>query len=155
MCNYHTTLIKLEVILMTTGQLITLLIFYSCSGHGDDDNATNVIASSNTRQSKKTWPWIVLRGLKILRPFLQFGCFCAALFISLTRIMDLRHHPGDVVTGILVGSFFAAIILLFVADIFKGPRGQKYVKVGLQDDIEMEANASSNNHNVFNLPDQN
>ena len=137
MCT--TTLIKLEVILMTTRQLITLLIFYSCSPDGGDDN-TNAIASSTRRQSKKTWPWIVLRGLKILRPFLQFGCFCGALFISLSRITDLRHHPGDVVTGILVGLFFAAIILMFLADIFKGPRELiRYQKVGSQDIESVES----------------
>ena len=138
MCNYHTTLIKLEVILMTTRQLITLLIFYS----DDGDDTTNAIAPSISRQSKKTWPWIVLRGLKILRPFLQFGCFCGALFISLSRITDLRHHPGDVVTGIIVGLFFAAIILMFLADIFKGPREPRYQKVVSRDiDAESPKNA--------------
>ncbi len=65
---------------------------------------------------------IVLRGIKILRPFIQFACFAGALFIALSRITDYRHHPTDVIVGILVGLSFAAIILLFLADLFNRPR---------------------------------
>ena len=75
-------------------------------------------SSSCTRDAAK----VFLRGLKILRPFLQFGCFSGALFVSLTRITDNRHHPTDVIVGIIVGLFFASIILLFLADIFNRPR---------------------------------
>ena len=64
----------------------------------------------------------VFRGLKILRPFLQFGVFSLAFYISLTRISDYKHHPADVVVGMLVGIFFAIIILLFLVDLFNRPR---------------------------------
>jgi hypothetical protein len=63
-----------------------------------------------------------LRGFNILRPFIQFGCFSGALFISLTRIADYRHHPIDVIAGILVGLFFASLTLLFITDLFNRPR---------------------------------
>ena len=79
--------------------------------------------------------WVFLRGLKILRPFLQFGCFSGALFVSLTRITDYRHHPEDVIVGILVGLFFATLILMFLADIFNRPRSfqVKYEQVQPED----------------------
>ena len=65
---------------------------------------------------------VVFRGLKILRPFMQFGVFSLAFYISLTRISDYKHHPADVVVGMLVGVFFAMIILLFLVDLFNRPR---------------------------------
>jgi len=63
-----------------------------------------------------------LRGLKTLRPFIQFGCFIGAFYIALSRISDYRHHPTDVITGIIVGLFYAAIILMFIVDLFNRPR---------------------------------
>ncbi len=65
---------------------------------------------------------MVFRGLKILRPFLQFGIFTLAFYVSLTRISDYKHHPGDVVAGALVGVFFASINLLVLVDLFNRPR---------------------------------
>ncbi len=65
---------------------------------------------------------VMFRGLKILRPFLQFGIFSLAFYISLTRISDYKHHPFDVVTGALVGTIFAVIILVFLLDLFNRPR---------------------------------
>ena len=40
-----------------------------------------------------------LRGLKTLRPFIQFGCFAGAFYIAISRISDYRHHPTDVIAG--------------------------------------------------------
>jgi len=51
----------------------------------------------------------LFRGLKVLRPFLQFGIFALAFYVALTRISDYKHHPGDVVAGAVVGMFFAVI----------------------------------------------
>lgn len=65
---------------------------------------------------------IIFRGLKIVRPFLQFGIFCLAFYIALTRISDYKHHPGDVVMGAFVGLCFASIILFFLMDLFNRPR---------------------------------
>ena len=55
--------------------------------------------------------------LKVLRPFIQFGVFILAFWISLTRISDYFHHPLDVTVGALVGIGFA-IVTLVVADVF-------------------------------------
>lgn len=56
--------------------------------------------------------------IKVFRPFLQFGMFSLAFWISLTRISDYFHHPYDVVTGSLVGIGFGATTLLVMADVF-------------------------------------
>ncbi len=69
---------------------------------------------------------VLFRGLKILRPFLQFGIFTLAFYICLTRISDYKHHPMDVVSGALVGIFFAAINLLVLLDLFNRPRTFKF-----------------------------
>ena len=65
---------------------------------------------------------IFLRGLKVLRPFLQFMFFILAFWIALTRIKDYRHHPLDVVTGTLVGIVFSGLVLFGIIDIFNRPR---------------------------------
>ena len=60
--------------------------------------------------------------LTILRPYLQYGFLFLALFISLTRIQDKRHHATDVVVGIIIGFVDGILIMIFVADIFNTPR---------------------------------
>ena len=65
---------------------------------------------------------VIFRGLKILRPFFQFGIFCLAFYICLTRISDYKHHPGDVLMGAFLGTFVAIILLVFLVDLFHRPR---------------------------------
>jgi len=60
----------------------------------------------------------IVRILKVLRPFIQFGMIIFSLWISLTRVSDYFHHPFDVATGALVGISFAGITLVVIADIF-------------------------------------
>ena len=74
--------------------------------------------------------------MKIARPFLQFFLFAFALGIALTRVADYRHHPTDVVTGIVVGLFFAAIILLFLADIINRPISFQTHYKQVSDDVQ-------------------
>ena len=61
---------------------------------------------------------LVLRVLKVMRPFLQFGMIILSLWISLTRISDYRHHPLDVIFGALVGMTFATVTLIVIGDVF-------------------------------------
>ena len=65
---------------------------------------------------------MMFSGLKILRPFLQFGILTLATYIALTRISDYKHHPGDVLAGMVVGIFFALMTLIFLMDLFHCPR---------------------------------
>jgi len=92
-----------------------------------------------------------LRGLKTLRPFIQFGCFIGAFYIALSRISDYRHHPTDVITGIIVGVIFAAIILLLLVDLFNRPRSFEVKYEQIEGDEEnpmgMETVAPENNQN--------
>ena len=39
------------------------------------------------------------KGIRIVRPFVQFGLLALAGYVGLTRISDFKHHPGDVLTG--------------------------------------------------------
>ena len=68
---------------------------------------------------------ILFSGLKIVRPFLQFGIFCLAVYITLTRISDYKHHPGDVFAGIVVGTLVALLTVIFVMDLVQQPRSFK------------------------------
>ena len=44
------------------------------------------------------------------------------MYIAFTRISDYKHHPTDIIAGIIVGIVFALIILLFLVDLFQRPR---------------------------------
>jgi len=94
-----------------------------------------------------------LRGLKTLRPFIQFGCFAGAFYIALSRISDYRHHPTDVIAGIIVGLFFAAIILMFLVDLFNRPRSFeiKYEQVDGADE-ENPQNVQENSMDLESPP---
>ena len=86
------------------------------------------LGSDNHRQSMNKSVKMfkmIFSGLKILRPFLQFGIFSLAAYITLTRISDYKHHPGDVLAGMVVGIFFAFMILIFLMDLFHRPRSFK------------------------------
>jgi phosphatidate phosphatase len=73
---------------------------------------------SNFPHTDNTVVRTLYRILKVLRPFVQFGMITLAFWISLTRISNYFHHPYDVVTGAFVGTVFATITLLVIADLF-------------------------------------
>ena len=52
------------------------------------------------------------KGIRIVRPFVQFGLLALAGYVGLTRISDFKHHPGDVLTGeISLKSFSGDLVL--------------------------------------------
>ena len=52
------------------------------------------------------------KGIRIVRPFVQFGLLALAGYVGLTRISDFKHHPGDVLTGeISLKSFSRDLVL--------------------------------------------
>ena len=61
--------------------------------------------------------------------------YALAIYIALTRISDYRHHPGDVITGTIVGNIFALLILIFMVDVFRRPRSFRDLKYTLIDGI--------------------
>jgi len=52
---------------------------------------------------------MVGRDFRLLKPLIQVGCVLFALFTSLSRISDYKHHAGDVAGGALLGLTMAAI----------------------------------------------
>jgi len=60
-----------------------------------------------------------------------------ALYISISRISDYKHHPMDVVVGIAVGLVFALITLLILADLFRRPLAF-YSETSEDDDLVVE-----------------
>ena len=85
---------------------------------------------------------MMFSGLKILRPFLQFGIFSVAYYISLTRISDYKHFSEDVLAGMVFGIVCAFMILIFLMDLFHRPRSFKMVEQaekrleGIDNDME-------------------
>lgn len=57
-------------------------------------------------QARFTW-----RGARLLRPLVQFVLLMLALYTGLTRISDYRHHPSDVVVGLLQGALVACWVV--------------------------------------------
>jgi len=56
---------------------------------------------------------MVGRDYRLTKPLIQVGCALFALFTSLTRISDYKHHPGDVLGGAVVGIVSAAVTYKF------------------------------------------
>ena len=50
------------------------------------------------------WPHWLLKGIQIFKPYMQFGLLALATYVGMSRVSDYMHHPGDVVTGALVGT---------------------------------------------------
>jgi len=60
--------------------------------------------------------------------FLQVLLFCAALFISFSRVVDHNHHSEDVIVGIIVGISVSVIVANFCARFFDDQEGNQYEK---------------------------
>ncbi|CAL4060817.1 unnamed protein product, partial [Meganyctiphanes norvegica] len=58
-----------------------------------------------------------IRRIRCIKPLLQLICIVVALFISLTRIQDFKHHSTDVMAGLFLGTFVAVLVVTFVSDI--------------------------------------
>lgn len=45
----------------------------------------------------------------------------SAVYISSTRIMDHKHHPADVIAGVIVGAISQTLNCIFVLKLFHSP----------------------------------
>ena len=62
--------------------------------------------------------------------------------------MDYRHHPMDVVVGIIVGVVFSVMVLMYFADIFNRPRPFQVKSNQLPDDPEDPVKPSNPGVNI-------
>jgi len=52
-------------------------------------------------------------------PFFQFLLLCGAIYTAISRVMDYKHHPGDVIAGGLLGTIVQVFNALFITKVFK------------------------------------
>lgn len=50
-------------------------------------------------------------GSKLLKHTLQFIAIVAALFTAMTRVSDYKHHWSDVLTGLIIGTVYACVVV--------------------------------------------
>jgi len=53
-----------------------------------------------------------------LVPFLQLIAVAFAIWVSLTRLTDFKHHPGDVLVGAILGAAVQVANVVFVQRLF-------------------------------------
>ncbi|KAH0628755.1 hypothetical protein JD844_010247, partial [Phrynosoma platyrhinos] len=64
-------------------------------------------------QARFTW-----QGARMLRPLVQFVFLMVAVYTGLTRISDYRHHPSDVVVGLVQGALVAYWVAFHISSLF-------------------------------------
>ncbi|XP_042560811.1 phospholipid phosphatase 3-like [Clupea harengus] len=65
-------------------------------------------------QARLSW-----RGARLLRPLIQFLLVMLAIYTGLSRISDYRHHPTDVLTGLIQGALTAYWVAFYISTMFK------------------------------------
>lgn len=50
---------------------------------------------------------------------IQFCLFSLAVFISLSRLIDNKHHPSDVIAGALLGTLVSVLTFRYLTDLLK------------------------------------
>ena len=56
-------------------------------------------------------------GSKLLRHFLQALAIYLAVWVSLSRISDYKHHWSDVLSGAILGTFLASLTVGHVSSV--------------------------------------
>ena len=63
------------------------------------------------------------RNFRLVKPLIQVCCALFAVFTSLTRVSDYKHHPEDVVCGALLGFVISSLTLRFLVRREERPLG--------------------------------
>ncbi len=93
----------------------------------------------------KTW---TRRNLGLIPQFFQFLLFCLAFFTALSRVMDNKHHPTDVLAGSVLGIVNAVFTFFYLSSFFKRYNFKNKYDVGGTNEVKMlemdvESNAAS------------
>ena len=54
------------------------------------------------------------RNFRLVKPLIQVCCALFAVYTSLSRVSDYKHHPEDVVSGALLGLVISSLTLQFL-----------------------------------------
>ncbi|GAB0089846.1 Putative phosphatidate phosphatase [Sergentomyia squamirostris] len=82
------------------------------SGHASF-SAYTLIYLSIYLQARMTWS-----GSKLMRHALQFVFLMMFWFTALSRVSDYKHHWSDVLSGALIGTTTAILVVRFISDLF-------------------------------------
>lgn len=108
------------------------------SGHSSFSTYTMVYMALYL-QSRMNW-----RGSKLLKHFLQFLLIMIAWYTALSRVSDYKHHWSDVLSGMLIGALFAAIVANYISDLFQ-KKDSSYLPSTRQD-TNMSPQTITNGH---------
>lgn len=75
------------------------------------------------------------RRLGLMPRLIQLCLFSVAFFTALSRIVDNKHHPTDVITGALIGSSISIATFLYLTDFLRA----KNYKVRYYNEIDEES----------------
>lgn len=59
------------------------------------------------------------RNLGFIPQFFQFICFCTAWFVALSRVIDNKHHPSDVLAGSILGTLIAIFTFYYLNKFYR------------------------------------
>ncbi|XP_033118851.1 phospholipid phosphatase 2-like [Anneissia japonica] len=67
------------------------------------------------------WSW---HGSYLLKPFTQLCLMYLAFYVCVSRMLDNKHHLGDVFCGAFIGAIYALIIVFWLSNLFHHRCGQ-------------------------------
>jgi hypothetical protein len=92
------------------------------------------------------------RSLGLLPRIVQVLLFTLAVYIGLSRIVDNKHHPTDVIAGAILGASIAIITSFFLIKFLKKTnyKGRYYaVSTSSNEDLINNNNNNNNNHDAM------
>lgn len=87
---------------------------------------------------------------RLLRPTLQFGLVAFSIYVGLSRISDYKHHPSDVLTGLMQGAVVAILVVVYVSDFFKS--GHSYIERSEDDSTGLKTPPPHITNRTINQP---